>query len=91
MISSNFNWSLVEPKRVPDKQFIELFRLFWYTAQKTQYWASDDEDGKENKTKKGFTPLHPESSSLQAGDEWQIKFESTRKPRPLGRGVTGFT
>ena len=41
----NFNWSLVEPKRVPDKQFIELFRLFWYTAQKTQYWASDDNDG----------------------------------------------
>ena len=24
---------------------IELFRLFWYTAQKTQYWASDDNDG----------------------------------------------
>ena len=38
-----------------------------------------------------FTPLHPESHSLQTGDEWQIKFESTRKPRPLGRGVTGFT
>jgi len=38
----NFNWSTVEPK---DKQFIELFRLFWYTAQKTQYWASDDNDG----------------------------------------------
>ena len=51
----------------------------------------DGQIKKENKTKKGFTPLHPESSSLQAGDEWQIKFESTRKPRPLGRGVTWFT
>ena len=40
---------------------------------------------------KTFTPLHPESPALQAGDEWQIKFESTRKPRPLRRGVTGFT
>ena len=38
-----------------------------------------------------FTPLHPESPSLQAGDEWQIKFESTRKPRPVWRGVAGFT
>jgi len=39
----------------------------------------------------GFTPLHPESPGLQAGDEWQIKFESMIKLRPLGRGVTGFT
>ena len=38
----NFNWSKVEPK---DKEFMELFRLFWYTAQKTQYWASDDNSG----------------------------------------------
>ena len=38
----NFNWSKVEPK---DKEFMELFRLFWYTAQKTQYWASDDVNG----------------------------------------------
>ncbi len=40
---------------------------------------------------RGFTPLHPESRSLQAADEWQIKFESTGKSHPLGRGVTGFT
>jgi len=40
---------------------------------------------------KGFTPLHPESRGLQATDEWQIKFKSTVKPRPLGWGVTGFT
>jgi len=38
-----------------------------------------------------FTPLHPESPSLQPGDEWQVKFGSTGKPQPLGRGVTGFT
>ncbi len=40
----NFDWSSVEPTRAPDRQYIELFRLFWYTAQKTQYWASDDVD-----------------------------------------------
>lgn len=37
-----FDWSDVDAR---DKQNIELFRLFWYTAQKTQYYASDDEDG----------------------------------------------
>ncbi|MFA4889868.1 MAG: prepilin-type N-terminal cleavage/methylation domain-containing protein [Candidatus Omnitrophota bacterium] len=41
--------------------------------------------------KRSFTPLHPKSPSLQTGEEWQVKFESTGKPRPLGRGVTGFT
>ncbi|MBI4706488.1 MAG: prepilin-type N-terminal cleavage/methylation domain-containing protein [Candidatus Omnitrophica bacterium] len=40
---------------------------------------------------RSFTPLHPESLGLKAGDEWQIKFESERKPRFLGWGVTGFT
>lgn len=42
---SNFNWKEVEPTSPIDKQNIELFRLFWYTAQKTQYLASDDIDG----------------------------------------------
>ncbi|MBI2452386.1 PQQ-binding-like beta-propeller repeat protein [Candidatus Pacearchaeota archaeon] len=42
---SNFDWSTVEPTSPLQKQNIELFRLFWYTAQKTQYWASDDVDG----------------------------------------------
>src|SRR3989338_4952486 len=41
----NFSWSTVQPTRAPDQWHIELFRLFWYTAQKTQYWASDDENG----------------------------------------------
>src|SRR3990167_2192625 len=36
-----------------------------------------------------FTPLHPEGPAFQSGDEWQIK--SSRKPRLLRRGVTGFT
>jgi len=40
-----FNWKEIGPTRIPDKQFIELFKLFWYTAQKSQYWASDDNDG----------------------------------------------
>ncbi|MBI3027437.1 S8 family serine peptidase [Candidatus Woesearchaeota archaeon] len=39
-----FNWSSVEPTRAPDRWNIELFRLFWYTAQKTQYFASDDRE-----------------------------------------------
>ncbi len=42
---SNFNWGEVGPTNPLDKQNIELFRLFWYTAQKTQYFASDDVDG----------------------------------------------
>ncbi len=40
--TENFNWSSVEPK---DKRFIELFRLFWYSSQKSQFQASDDADG----------------------------------------------
>lgn len=41
----NFNWKEVEANSPLDKQNIELFRLFWYVAQKTQYFASDDVDG----------------------------------------------
>ncbi len=42
----SFDWSTVEPTERPsDLRNKELFRLFWYTAQKTQYWASDDKDG----------------------------------------------
>ncbi len=40
-----FDWSEVQPTRTPDNLYPEFFRLFWYTAQKTQYWASDDSDG----------------------------------------------
>src|SRR3989338_2281007 len=42
---SGFNWVEVDPPSATDRQNIELFRLFWYTAQKTQYYASDDVDG----------------------------------------------
>ena len=41
---SGFNWNEVDATGALDKRHIELFRLFWYTAQKTQYWASDDEN-----------------------------------------------
>ncbi|MBU1183336.1 MAG: hypothetical protein KKF00_14480 [Proteobacteria bacterium] len=34
-----FDWSDIEPDTAN-----HLFRLFWYTAQKTQYWASKDDD-----------------------------------------------
>ena len=40
----NFNWSSVQPNDLTEDQ-LNLFKLFWYTAQKTQYWASDDKDG----------------------------------------------
>ena len=43
---------------------------------------------------KSFTPLLPGSSGLQAGEEWQsnaLYQLPWEKPRPLGRGVTGFT
>jgi len=36
-----FDWTDVEPN---DPETRDLFRLFWYTAQKTQYFASDDVD-----------------------------------------------
>jgi len=49
----------------------------------------------------GFTPLHPESPSLETGDKGKIKIKPSRRPRHLvrvpllktfvtGRGVTGF-
>jgi len=49
-----------------------------------------------------FTPLHPESPSLETGDKGKIKIKPSRRPRHLvrvplqktfvtGRGVTGFT
>ena len=42
---SGFNWSNVDAT-YPDSygSIIPLFRLMWYTAQKTQYYASDDND-----------------------------------------------
>ena len=40
----SLNWNDVDAS-VSHKQYIELFRLFWYTAQKTQYYASNDVDG----------------------------------------------
>jgi len=41
--------------------------------------------------KKLFTPYNPESPSLQTGDEGNFKSKDEEKPRPLGRGYTGFT
>lgn len=38
-----------------------------------------------------FTPLDPESPAFQSGDEWEMKLKQSRKPRSLGRGLTGFT
>ncbi|MFC1800450.1 FG-GAP-like repeat-containing protein [Nanoarchaeota archaeon] len=49
---NNFDWSQVEPK--PSDY---LFRLFWYTAQKTQYYASDDVDGNDNYRRIGSSTL----------------------------------
>lgn len=62
-----FNWAEVEPTDATAKRNIELFRLFWYTAQKTQYFASDDFDGNSvyyttDGTQKSF------STSLWSGD-----------------------
>ena len=39
--ADSLNWSRIEEH--PNDYF---FRLFWYSAQKTQYFASDDVDGK---------------------------------------------
>ncbi|MBI2667418.1 VCBS repeat-containing protein [Candidatus Woesearchaeota archaeon] len=44
---NNFNWDDVKSDYavLNDPGQEELFKLFWYTAQKTQYWASDDKNG----------------------------------------------
>jgi len=39
-----FDWNEVQPDDLTQNQ-INLFKLFWYTAQKTQYYSSDDESG----------------------------------------------
>src|SRR3989338_5742959 len=59
----NFTWSTVQPTRAPDQWHIELFRLFWYTAQKTQYWASDDENGNRH-----YVALNGITIYLECGD-----------------------
>ena len=41
---NGFDWSTVDAN-TNYKNFIELFRLFWFTAQRTQYYASNDMDG----------------------------------------------
>lgn len=38
-----------------------------------------------------FTPLHPENTIFQSGDERHDKLEAVRKLKSLSRGVTGFT
>jgi hypothetical protein len=37
-----------------------------------------------------FTPYNPENPSLQIDDEGNFKSKDKEKPRPLGRGYTGF-
>jgi general secretion pathway protein G len=39
----------------------------------------------------GFTPYHPEKSSLQTGDEGHFKSKNKEKPDLLRWGYTGFT
>lgn len=65
---NDINWENIDSN---DKQFIELFRLFWYTAQKTQYYASDDYNGNSvyydlNDQQQSFT------SSLWQGEDVDI-------------------
>lgn len=42
--TGSLNWADIQPSGLTYDQ-ISLFRIFWYTAQKTQYYASDDENG----------------------------------------------
>jgi len=44
-----------------------------------------------NSGTKKFTPYNPENPGLQTGDEGNFKSKDKEKPRPLGRGYTGFT
>lgn len=69
----SFDWSTVEPdnKYLSNPGDKELFRLFWYTAQKTQYQASRDGDGNNyyydlNENSHTFSP------SLWQGDNIDI-------------------
>ncbi len=62
----NINWQEVQPSGLTQDQ-LNLFKLFWYTAQKTQYFASDDADG--NTTYVNLTGSQKSfSTSLWQGD-----------------------
>lgn len=63
--TENLNWSRIE---VTPNDY--LFRLFWYTAQKTQYFASDDEDGNDDYKTLDDTTL--ELPNLWAGESVTI-------------------
>ncbi len=62
----SFNWNEIQPTGLTQDQ-LNLFKLFWYTAQKTQYLASDDADG--NTTYVNLTGSNINfSTSLWQGD-----------------------
>ena len=52
--------------------------------------AKNDISTKQQRERGPFTPYNPESPSLQTGDEDNFKSKYKEKPRPLGRGYTGF-
>lgn len=54
----NFNWGEVYPKSTPDNEYLDFFQLFWYTAQKTQYFASKDQNGNSYYRKDGDDTLY---------------------------------
>lgn len=51
------DWLEINPNIEKPSYPSELFKLFWYTAQKTQYFASDDVDGNSVYRKSGNNDL----------------------------------
>ncbi len=69
----------------------DLIPYFSISSMRRENIASWDFKQKKNLLIVFFTPYHPESLSLQIGDEGNFKSKDKEKPLPLGGGYTGFT
>jgi len=61
------DWLDVNPNLDDSEYPSDLFKLFWYTAQKTQFYASDDANGN-NKYRKSGDQILYNLSDLWAGE-----------------------
>src|SRR3989338_62964 len=65
------DWIQINPNVWDEEYPSNLFKLFWYTAQKTQYFASDDSDGNEVYRKSGSDTIHI-LPNLWSGEPYSI-------------------
>jgi len=72
----NFNWSKVEPTDTINQQNIDFFKLFWYTAQKTSYFASDDKEQDFTYEELDGTPDNWDCSGTGDNNLWKDQYTS---------------